>query len=232
MEVYLVPVGKTRYELYCEVADQGPSEEETESPGIFKRSYRRFRELLAAADEQRQTRRTARSSKQSERRVARRVRDRFLRWVAEAITEQRLLWHLRRQPEATLVYPDDLDDLGAMAITRGALQQDFERHRFWLIVDALAVLILGPLLFFVPGPNLIAYYVLFRAVGHFLSMRGASHGLVGVVWASSASSALADLRQAILLSPPLRASRVRDIASRLRLEQLAAFFERSAIRSA
>ena len=69
-------------------------------------------------------------------------------------------------------------------------------------------------------------------VGHFLSMRGARQGLDGVVWKSSASSALADLRQAISLTPPLRANRVRDVASRLRLEQLAAFFERTAIRSA
>ena len=49
--------------------------------------------------------------------MARRLRDRGLRWVAEAIAEQRLLWHLRRQHEATLVYPDDLDGTQAMAIT-------------------------------------------------------------------------------------------------------------------
>ena len=232
MEVYLVPIGKTRYELYCEVTDQVPSEEEAGSAGIFRRSYRRFRELLAAEQEQRQTRRAVRSSNPSERGLARRLRDRMLRWVAEAIAEQRLLWHLRRQQEATLVYPDDLDGARAMAITRGALQRDFERHRFWLIIDAMAVLILGPLLFFVPGPNLIAWYFLFRMVGHFLSMRGARQGLGGVVWKSNASSALTDLRQTISLTPPLRASRVRDIASRLRLEQLAAFFERTAVRSA
>ena len=231
MEVYLVPVGKTRYELYCEVTDQVPSEEEGGSVGIFRRSYRRFRELLVAEQEQRQARR-ARSSIPSERGLARRLRDRMLRWVAEAIAEQRLLWHLRRQHEATLVYPDDLDGDHAMAITRGGLQRDFERHRFWLIVDGVAVLILGPLLFFVPGPNLIAWYFFFRMVGHFLSMRGARQGLGVVVWQSSASSALADLRQAISLTPPLRASRVRDVASRLRLEQLAAFFERTAVRSA
>ena len=231
MEVYLVPIGKTRYELYCEVTDQVPSEEEAGSAGIFRRSYRRFRELLAAEQEQRQARRAARSSSLNERGLARRLRDRMLRWVAEAISEQRLLWHLRRQHEATLVYPDDLDGARAMVITRGGLQRDFERHRFWLIVDGVAVLILGPLLFFVPGPNLIAWYFLFRMVGHFLSMRGARQGLDGIVWKSSASSALADLRQAISLTPSLRASRVRDIASRLRLEQLAAFFERTAIRS-
>ena len=163
--------------------------------------------------------------------MARRLRDRLLRWVAEAIAEQRLLWHLRRQHEATLVYPDDLDGPQAMAITRGALQRDFERHRFWLIIDGLTTLALGPLFFLVPGPNLIAYYFLFRTVGHLLSMRGARHGLGHVVWQSSGSSALADLRQTIALAPRQRARQIRDIASRLRLEHFVTFFERTAIRS-
>ncbi len=231
MDVYLIPFREARYELYCEVAEQAVSDTEAGSAGIFKRSRRRFRELLAAEQEQRQARQAARSAEQIKRGMARRLRDRVLRWVAEAIAEQRLLWHLRRQHEATLVYPDDLDGTQAMAITRGALQRDFERHRLWLIIDGLAALVLGPLLFFVPGPNLIAYYFLFRTVGHFLSMRGARHGLGRVVWQSSGSSALADLRQTIALEPRQRARRIRDIASRLRLEHFATFFERTAIRS-
>ena len=230
MDVYLVPLGEARYELYCEVADQAVSDEEAGSAGIFKRSRRRFRELLAAEQEQRQARRAARSTKQSKRGMARRLRDRLLRWVAEAIAEQRLLWHLRRQHGAMLVYPDDLDGTQAMAITRGALQRDFERHRFWLIIDGLAVLALVPLSL-LPGPNLIFYYFVFRMVGHFLSMRGARHGLGRVVWQSSGSSALADLRQTIALEPRQRARQIRDIASRLRLEHFATFFERTAIRS-
>ncbi len=230
MDVYLVPLGEARYELYCEVVDQAVSDTDAGSAGIFKRARRRFRELLAAEQEQRQARQAARSANQIKRGMARRLRDRVLRWVAEAIAEQRLLWHLRRQHEATLVYPDDLDGTQAMAITRSALQRDFERHRFWLIIDGLAALVLGPLFFLVPGPNLIAYYFLFRTVGHWLSMRGARHGLRDVVWQSSGSSALADLRQAIAVDPRERRRQIRDIASRLRLEHLATFFDRTAVR--
>ena len=230
MDVYLIPLGEARYELYCEVAEQAVSDAEAGSAGIVKRFRRRFRELLAAEQEQRQARQAARSAKQIKRGMARRLRDRMLRWVAEAIAEQRLLWHLRRQHEATLVYPDDLDDTQAMAITRGALQRDFERHRFWLIIDGLAVLALVPFSL-LPGPNVFFYYFVFRMVGHFLSMRGARHGLGRVVWQSSGSSALADLRQMIALEPRQRARRIRDIASRLRLEHFVTFFERTAIRS-
>ncbi len=230
MDVYLVPLGEARYELYCEVVDQAVSDTDAGSAGMFKRARRRFRELLAAEQEQRQARRAARSAKQSKRGMARRLRDGLLRWVAEAIAEQRLLWHLRRQHESTLVYPDDLDGTQAMAITRAALQRDFERHRFWLIIDALAVLALVPLSL-LPGPNVIFYYFVFRTVGHWLSMRGARHGLGHVVWQSSGSSALADLRQTIALEPRQRARQIRDIASRLRLEHFVTFFERTAIRS-
>ena len=230
MDVYLIPLGEARYELYCEVAEQSVSDAEAGSASIVKRFRRRFRELLAAEQEQRQARQAARSAKQIKRSMARRLRDRMLRWVAEAIAEQRLLWHLRRQHEATLVYPDDLDDTQAMAITRGALQRDFERHRFWLIIDGLAVLALVPFSL-LPGPNVFFYYFVFRMVGHFLSMRGARHGLGRVVWQSSGSSALADLRQTIALEPRQRARRIRDIASRLRLEHFVTFFERTAIRS-
>ena len=230
MDVYLIPLGEARYELYCEVAEQAVSDAEAGSAGIVKRFRRRFRELLAAEQEQRQARQAARSAKQIKRGMARRLRDRMLRWVAEAIAEQRLLWHLRRQHGATLVYPDDLDDTQAMAITRGALQRDFERHRLWLIIDGLAVLALVPFSL-LPGPNVFYYYFVFRMVGHFLSMRGARHGLGRVVWQSSGSSALADLRQTIALEPRQRARRIRDIASRLRLEHFVAFFERTAIRS-
>ena len=82
-----------------------------------------------------------------------------------------------------------------------------------------------------PGPNLIAYYFVFRMVGHFLSMRGARHGLGRVVWQSSSSSALADLRQTFTLERGQQARQIRDIESRLKLEHFVTFFERTAIRS-
>ena len=55
-------------------------------------------------------------------------------------------------------------------------RRDFEKHRFWLTIDALGFIASG-LLFLVPGPNAVAYYFAFRLVGHYLSMRGARQGL-------------------------------------------------------
>ena len=110
-----------------------------------------------------------------------RVKRRALRMVAESIAEQRLLWHMRRQHEAVLVHPEDLAGEAAMAIVRPALKADFEKHRRWLVIDGVLVL-LSALLILVPGPNVLGYYFAFRVVGHYFSMRGARQALDHVVW--------------------------------------------------
>ena len=153
------------------------------------------------------------------------------RWIAESIAAQRLLWHLRRQTEVVLAYPPDLDEGAVMTIMRRALQRDASRHRFWLVFDAVG-LIVSAAFAIVPGPNLIAYYFAFRVVGHYFSRRGARQGLDRVVWHTERCAPLADLRQALALEPSQRGRRVREIAVRLELEHLAAFFERTATRSA
>ena len=88
------------------------------------------------------------------------------------------------------------------------------------------------LLVLVPGPNVIAYYLAFRLVGHYLSMRGARQGLDVVQWALSPSAALAELRQAVTMDPDQRVARVSDIAARLHLERLVTFFQRIAVPAA
>ena len=46
------------------------------------------------------------------------MKARALRWVAESIAEQRLLWQLRGRAEATLVHPDDLTAAQAQQFLR------------------------------------------------------------------------------------------------------------------
>jgi hypothetical protein len=153
----------------------------------------------------------------------------LLRHAAEVIAEQRLLWLLRHERDVTLVHPTDLSDTEARAILRAALTGDRDRHRFWLVVDAALVAVTGPLFFFVPGPNLIAYYFVFRCVGHFLAWRGARQGLGAVTWTLRASAPLAEIRRALHLDPAERDRLVHDIASQLRLRHLAGFVRRTAM---
>jgi len=224
MDVYLVPIGQDRYELYCEVPDEPEPSPDEEPAGFFRRMKQRFSTMLAEAERER--RRS--HAEEPARGALGRIKARTLRYVAESIAEQRLLWHLRRQTAACLFFPDDLEEHRATTLLRRQLGRDFEKHRFWLIVDSLGFIGSG-VLFFLPGPNLVAYYFAFRIVGHYLSMRGARQGLDAVQWTAERSSPLAELRRVIALDADERDRRVQDVAAALKLEHLVKFFERMAI---
>ena len=228
VDVYLVPLGTDRFELYCESAEA--EDAIGDAPRGRTGVYARFRDMMAEAQEERRARRL--ESVPADPRIRQpwlvRLRNAVISRVAEAIAEQRLLWYLRTQADAELVHPDDLDGASALDTAQATLQRDADRHRKWLIIDGLAAAVLGPLLFFVPGPNLIAYYFTFRAVGHLLAWRGARHGRAGVRWRTRGSGPLAELSRLRSWPPEERAHRVRDVAARLELEHLAAFVERMA----
>lgn len=224
MDVYLVPIAQDRYELYCEVPDD-PEPEPDEAPaGFFKRMTQRFSAMLAEAERER---RRAHADQPPPGTLGR-IKARTLRYIAESIAEQRLLWHLRRQASACLFFPDDVEEHRATELLRRQLGRDFEKHRFWLIIDSLGFIASG-VFFFVPGPNVVAYYFFFRMVGHYLSLRGARQGLDSVQWTSERSAPLADLRRAIDLDGDERDRRVQGVADALKLEHLVKFFDRTAI---
>src|SRR5215510_4354557 len=128
MTVFLVPVGPDRYELYCEQPDEpAPGEDGSAPPrGLLRRWVHRFREMLAEAEHERR-RAPDPDARPS---LGRRVKARLMRWVAESIAEQRLLWQLRGRAAATLVHPDDLPASQAQQLLRRSLQRDWEKHRF------------------------------------------------------------------------------------------------------
>ncbi|HVL67792.1 MAG TPA: hypothetical protein VM364_11050 [Vicinamibacterales bacterium] len=223
MDVFLVPVGAEAYELYCEDVEEPADEPAGPPKGFFQRLRLRFSDMLAEAERERRQGAVAAEGAG----VLHRVKRRSMRWVAETIAEQRLLWSLRRVREARFHYPDDMQGPAAFEIMRRHLSRDFEKHRFWLAIDSLLMLASG-LLILIPGPNIIGYYFAFRVVGHFFSVRGARNGLVGVKWTFEPSPPLTDLRGALGLEPAVRLRQVEDIASRLRLDHLATFFQRTA----
>ena len=224
MDVYLVPVGVERYELYCEIAEE-PEAVPAEAPGgFFRRLVQRFRDMLAEAERER---RHGPSDGPPPNWIGR-MKSETMRWVAESIAEQRLLWHLRTQTDACLHFPDDLDQTAAVGILRRSLGRDFDKHRFWLAIDSVGFVISG-LLALVPGPNLLAYYFAFRLVGHYLSLRGARQGLAVVAWRHEPSAPLTELRRLLALDRGSREGRVHAVAATLRLEHLVTFFERSAV---
>jgi hypothetical protein len=224
MEVYLIPIGAREHELYCEVPDDTPDDGAPHDPGMFRRMANRFREMLAAAERERRDRLAGRPVETPQGWMGR-LKARTLRWAAETIAEQRLLWHLRGCASATLVFPDDITTTEADATLRTQLARDYDKHRRWLVVNLLGLLASAPLMF-VPGPNVLAYYFTFRIVGHFFSIRGARQGLDRTRWQRHASPELRELRGILVAHRPDRHDRLHDVATRLRLEHLVSFVER------
>jgi hypothetical protein len=222
MDVFLVPVGASGHELYCEVPD-GPPDPEA-APGFFRSLKRRFQEMIAAAEEERRARMSGALTEEPSSWWGR-LKGRTLRWAAEAIAEQRLLWHLRRCPRARLDYPDDMPETEARDTLRRQLTRDYDKHRRWFVVDLLGFIASGVFML-VPGPNVLAYYFAFRFVGHYLSMRGARQGLDSTEWEYCPRAELREVREVVAAGGAERDHRLRDIGVRLRLEHFAAFVER------
>lgn len=229
MDVFVVPVGPEKYELYCETSSEGDLPPEPQPEGLLGKLRHRFSAMLKAAEERQH--RYVPGREEESLSWAGRIQERTLAWVAERIAEQRLLWNLRKQTTAEAVHPQDMTFEQVMVLIRGMLQRDYERHRLWLVVDTIGLIVSG-LLMIVPGPNLLAYYFAFRVVGHWLSMRGATQGLEQVRWTGRPSPPLTELREVAHLEPDIRDARIHDVAARLRLQHLSTFFERVALRHA
>jgi len=216
MEVFLVPVGPDRHALYCEHAEPEPATTVRDAPrSIRRRLADIFHRALTEGEAERERSASAHPPPQRGR-----LRPWIAKRLAEAVAEQRLLWHLRRKSSAVLVHPDDLSESHARDLARGALEADLDKHRRWCAIDAAVALACAPLTV-IPGPNLPAYYFVFRAVGHWLSMRGAQHGLSGVDWSYRPSAPLTALRIVDALDAEARSTRVGEVGAALGLERLA-----------
>src|SRR5439155_22007822 len=123
-------------------------------------------------------------------------------------------------------YPSRVLESESAGDRRRLLSRARRYHVIWLIVDGVLFVTSG-LLVLVPGPNLVAYYFGLRLVGHYLSWRGARHGLDRTVWRPQAIAELAELRTLASAPRASRASRVEAIASSLNIPRLAAFFDRA-----
>jgi hypothetical protein len=221
VDVFLVPVGGDRYELYSEVRILGGPHQNAPAsgrqPGFWKRFMDRFRAIVQDAEAEAEALPAPRARGGLWGAIRRRL--------AEAVVEQRLLWHLRGVTEARLVVPDDLGPDAAVQLARDAFARDVSRHVRWCLIDAGLLLACAPLTL-IPGPNLPALYFACRATGHALAYRGAVRGRDRITWDVVPRAALTAVRAAASLDSGARASTI-DRASRdLGLPRLAAFLTR------
>lgn len=220
MDVYLVPIAHDRFECYYEAAeDDGPAEVE-KGQGFFARIRIRFQTQLREAEAGRHQVATEEPPT-----FLGRMQKRSLRWIAERIAEQRLLWRLRTADAATLHVAADMDLAAAEAIMRTAMKRDADRHLRLLALHSVALILAAPVAF-IPGPNVLGYLFTFTVVGHFLSWRGARRGVRDLRWSVKPDAALSELRQAFSLDAVARHRVILDVAQRLHMPKLARFVER------
>jgi hypothetical protein len=231
MDVYVVPVGAGQYELYCEPADDPGTPHPEPVGGLWRAMLAKFSAVLAAVEREHGQQADGAPAPPGAGWFIRR-RARAMCWLAERIAEQRLLWRLRGQARVRAVFPASIDEGRALSVVRGMLRADADRHRRWLVVDAIGMVVLGIALTPFPGPNLPGYYFTFRVVGHFLALRGARHALADVEWVLQPSALLTELGEVRLLPSLERDRRVHAIAGELGLPGLARFFERTALETA
>jgi hypothetical protein len=218
MTVYLLALGPDRFELYSE-----PPEEPGTAPhpgaGRLRQwahaAYVRWHDLVETARRRTSTGQIAK------------WRDALVRRLAETIAEQRTLWALAQHDQATLLFPASVGEAEARAALDRALARARRHHGWWIVVDA-PIFIVSGILAPIPGPNVFAYYLGFRVVGHWLSWRGARHATAGMQWTLEPDGSLAELASLVNVPRAARASRVDAIAARLNLHRLSAFFERVA----
>jgi hypothetical protein len=218
--IYLVPLGGGRFELYSEPPDDDPSSGERPE-GFFRSRIHRLKEAWQEAVH------SARQPDAGAGRLAQ-ARDYVVSRIVEMVAEQRTLWSLRDASTATLVYPSDFSERQEIVERDRLLAHARRHHGVWLIVD-FALFVSSGVFFFVPGPNLLAYYFTVRVVGHYLCWRGAGHAMKKTFWETRPEPALAELGSLVNVPRDTRAPRVAAIATDLKLPRLAAFFDRAAV---
>jgi hypothetical protein len=225
MDVYLVPAGPDRHVLYCEPAGEHARSDDGGGRGVWRRLLDAFARVLAAVEREHDPADDGGAAASSLQGLLPRLRSRILRWMAERVADQRVLWRLQGQTRVQVFHPDGLDPAVALAAIHQGLRAESRRHGGWLGFDSVCLL-LSLLLIPLPGPNLLGYYFAFRVVGHVLSLRGARQGLRRVTWDLEASRPLGRLAGAASFPPVERARIVRSVADQLGLPRLPKFCER------
>lgn len=171
MDVYLVPIASDRFEAYYEAADDDEAVEPADGLGFFGRLRVRFQSQLNEAEQAHHQ-----ATPEEPRTFLGRMQTRSLKWIAERIAEQRLLWKLRTVEVATLHVASDMNPEAAEGLMRAAMKRDADRHLRLLALHSVGLVLAAPVAF-VPGPNVLGYLFTFTVVGHFLSWRGARRGV-------------------------------------------------------
>ena len=106
MDVFLVPIGRDRFEPYYERGGRrGAGRSHAAPAGLFARMRARFSQQLARG----RTGSGTSAARAKPETLMARLQRKMMRWIAERVAEQRLLWHLGRAKRRPCTCPTNLD---------------------------------------------------------------------------------------------------------------------------
>jgi hypothetical protein len=180
VKVYLLPMADEECLFYLEGAELA-GEAEVAGPergGVRGWAERKYKSLQVVLTE-------------SERGVGLRVR-RAWEWLQKRTApDEPLLRSLRGAESIELFYPSSLSAAAVRERWADYLTSRSHRHTFWLVINSIIsplTVVLAP----VPGPNVIGYWFVYRAVCHLLARLGIRRALRGEVPTELSPSGLLD----------------------------------------
>jgi Mitochondrial K+-H+ exchange-related len=217
VKVYLLPLADDEALFYSEGPEAAAADEaEAEAAprgGVRGWAEQRYKSLQGVLNE-------------SERGVGLRVR-RIWEWLQQRTApDEPLLRSLRGAKAVVLVHPASLTEDAARERWEDYLASRGRRHLFWLIINAIIsplTLLLAPL----PGPNLIGYWFVYRAVCHLLARLGSKRARSSEV--ATAFVASTELDAAFAAADH---ERIAQVEASFGLQGLAAYLERATAKRA
>jgi Mitochondrial K+-H+ exchange-related len=209
VKVYLLPLEDEECIFYSEGPEiTGEAEIAAPREGVRGWAEQRYKSLQAVLNE-------------SESGVGLRVR-RAWEWLQKRTApDEPLLRSLRGVEAIELMHPSSLDATAARERWEDYLSSRNRRHTFWLVINAIfspLTLLLAPL----PGPNVIGYWFVYRAVCHLLARLGIRRARsLDVTTTLVASSALDESFAAA------DNERIADVEAGFGLKGLGAYLERA-----
>lgn len=160
MKIYLLSLNDGRRVFYSERLETvAESENVMARRGLRGWAERKYKSLQVILNE-------------SEKGVGLRMR-RAWEWLQKRVSpDEPLLRSLRSVRAIEIYYPPPLPEEETRSLWTDYLKSRQGRHTFWFVVNALVsplTVLLAPL----PGPNLIGYWFVYRAVCHWLAQLGA-----------------------------------------------------------
>jgi hypothetical protein len=158
------------------------------------------------------------------------VRDYYNRLEYKIDPMEHVFKCMRHASEIRLHYASALTETRAAEMLERLFGRQNNKHLFWFGVNfimTLVAILLSPILIPLPGPNFFFYYPGLRTISHFLAWRGALHGRRLKARFFFPQVEISDI-ETILKQEPGRMDfdQVRDLAKRMKLEELPHFLER------